>query len=162
MQEPIFYVNGEFVNQSQALIGVSDLALLRGYGIFELTITYNRKPFRLKEHLERLQKSARIIDLDLPWSEGELTKLVYKTLDKNAGGEKTIRILVTGGESQDGMTPTDTPGLIVMVTPEKNHPEKYYREGIKAITFPARREIPRAKTINYVQAIRAPSIINSP
>lgn len=155
MGEPVLYVNGGFVPESQASVAVSDLGLLRGYGVFDFTITYNREPFRLKEHLDRLQNSARIIELDLPWSKEELTGLIYETLQRNPGGEKGIRIIITGGESPDTFTPADQPTLIIMVKPSPVFPREFFTDGVKVITFPAKREIPDAKTLNYVHAIRA-------
>ena len=155
MGEPVLYVNGSFVPESQASLAVSDLGLLRGYGVFDSTITYNREPFRLKQHLDRLQNSASIIELDLPWSKEELAGLIYETLRRNPGGEKSIRIIVTGGESSDTFTPARKPSLIIIVKPAPVFPREFFTEGVKAVTFPAKREIPEAKTLNYVHAVRA-------
>ena len=83
----MFYVNGRFVPKSEALVSVSDLGPLRGFGVFDFTITYNREPFRLKCHLDRLKNSARIIDLDFPRSKEELAGLIYETLQRNPEGE---------------------------------------------------------------------------
>ena len=71
MSEPICHVNGKFLPKSKAVISVFDLGLLRGFGVFDFTRTYNRIPFKLQDHLERLRKSARIIDLDFPWDTQE-------------------------------------------------------------------------------------------
>jgi len=90
MREPVLYVNGRFVPESQASVAVSDLGLLRGYGVFGSSITYNREPFRLKQHLDRLQNSASVIELDLPWSKEELAGPIYETLRRNLGGEKEV------------------------------------------------------------------------
>ena len=50
----IFYVDGRFVPSEEATIPINDLALLRGFGIFDFLKTYNGKPFLLREHIERL------------------------------------------------------------------------------------------------------------
>ena len=153
--EPIFYVNGEYAPESKALLGATDIGLLRGYGVFDFTITYDRKPFRLRDHLDRLWNSARIIGLILPWSKEELEDLVYKTLDMNPEGEKGIRIVVTGGQSNDTFLPSGKPSLIIIVKPVKEYPKKYYTEGVKVITYQGKREIPEAKTLNYITPVRA-------
>jgi len=155
MTKSIFYVNGRFVPESQASIGVSDLGLLRAYGVFDFMITYNREPFRLKDHLERLENSARIIELDLQWKRRELEDVVYRALDRNPGGEKGIRIIATGGQSPDSFTLTGEPSLIIIVKPAKAYPREFFTEGVKIITFPAKRETPEAKTLNYIHAIQA-------
>ncbi len=152
---PVFYVDGRFVPESRAFVGVSDLGLLRAYGVFDYTRTYNREPFRLNDHLERLQNSAKLIELPLPWSRDQLAKFVRRTLDRNPTGEKSVRIVVTGGESPDSYTPVGRPKLIIMVKPIHIYPKVVYTQGVKVITFPGRREIPEAKTLNYSQAIRA-------
>ena len=77
MHNSVFYVDGKFIPENQASINVSDLGLLRGYGIFDFTRTYDREPFRLKEHIERLENSARRIELDLPWNKKELIEVTY-------------------------------------------------------------------------------------
>ncbi len=155
MVEPVFYVKGKYVPRSQAFMSVSDLGLLRGYGVFEYMRTYNREPFRLKDHLERMWNSARVIDLDLPWSMEELTEIIYGTLDRNPDGEQGIRIVVTGGESPDSYTLTEEPSLIVMVKPATVYPKEFFTEGVKVITFTAKRDTPEAKTLNYIDAVRA-------
>jgi len=154
-KEPIFYVNGRFVPQSQARVAVSDLGLLRGYGVFDFTRTYGREPFRLRDHLERLLNSAKLIDLELPWGLEELEGLVYEALDRNPGGERAIRIVATGGESPDSLTPADRPSLIMIVKPVEAYPREFFTEGIKVITYPAKRDLPEAKALNYATAVRA-------
>jgi branched-chain amino acid aminotransferase len=155
MVESIFYVNGKFMPESQASISIYDLGLLRGYGVFDFTMTYDREPFRWKDHYERLRNSADIVDIGLPWSNSELEDLVRRTIDKNPGGEKGIRIIVTGGASPDTFTPADTPSLIIIVKPIRVFPKEFFTEGIKIIMFQGKREIPGAKTMNYVHAVQA-------
>src|SRR5690606_41636651 len=62
----IFYIDGEFVHEGDALLPADDLAILRGYGVFDYMRTYGGKPFRLDAHLKRLERSAALIGLDLP------------------------------------------------------------------------------------------------
>ena len=62
-----YYVDGKFVPASEAVIPIDDLAIMRGFGVFDLLRTQNGKPLFLKEHILRLNTSARRIGLDLPW-----------------------------------------------------------------------------------------------
>ncbi|MEZ4617805.1 MAG: hypothetical protein R2867_20160 [Caldilineaceae bacterium] len=68
MAQPIYYVNGEFVPAGEARLPVNDLSIVRGYGVFDYTRSYHGKPFKLHEHILRLQRSAAAIDLKLPWT----------------------------------------------------------------------------------------------
>ena len=151
----IYYVDGEFLPDSQAQIPVDDLSILRGYGIFDYMRTYSGKPVFLKHHLARLRNSADQIGLDLPWSSEELTEIVRQTLDRNNNAESNIRIVVTGGSSHDFITPQGNPRLLVMVTPLQQFPEDWATDGVKIVTVPFARNIPGAKSIDYIQAIVA-------
>lgn len=151
----IYYVDGKFLPADQAMIPVDDLAILRGIGVFDLLRTYSGRPLFLKEHVERLENSAREINLQLPWSQEEICRVVMDTLARNTVDEANIRIIVTGGSSADFMTPTGRPRLIVLVTPLPKLPPGWFDNGIKVITRQTGRRIPGAKSIDYLSASMA-------
>lgn len=151
----VYYIDGEFVQEEDASLPVSDLAIVRGYGVFDFLRTYGGKPFHLQSHLERLERSAHIIQLAMPWTREELTRIVFETLNRNSYDESNIRILVTGGSSDDFLTPTSAPRLMVLVTAAKNTPDYYYETGGKVVTVSEERYLPSAKSLNYVPAILA-------
>ena len=149
----IYYVDGQFVEEHQAVIPVDDLSVLRGYGIFDFLRTYNGVPFHLEDHLLRLQRSARLIGLQLPHSQAALAEIVRETLARNNHLESNIRIVVTGGLSPDGITPGTSPRLLVMVGAVKPMPAEWYTAGAKIVTCHVERFMPGAKSINYIPAI---------
>jgi branched-chain amino acid aminotransferase len=152
----IFYLNGKFLNEKEAKISIYDLGLLRGYAVFDFLRTYNQKPFYLDEHLKRLLNSARLIGIKHNYNLKFLRKIIFKTLKKNnihKNLEYSIRIILTGGNSQDFITPLK-PNLIVMITPLKKLDEKLYQKGIKLITKISERILPQAKTIIYTEAVK--------
>jgi len=150
----IFYVDGEFVPEDRAVISVKDLGLLRGYGVFDFLRTYNRRPFYLKEHIDRLECSSKLIGLCLPMGKKEISDIINETLLKNETLEETnIRILLTGGMTQDSITPQNMPRLIVMVTPLTVFPAFVYKNGAAVITIHDERYLPASKSINYIPAI---------
>jgi branched-chain amino acid aminotransferase len=155
MGELIFYLNGRFIPQSQAKISVTDLGFVRGYGVFDFLRTYHGCPFKLDEHLDRLANSAREIHLTLLWSKRKLHDLVLATISKNHLPEANIKIIVSGGESSDQLTPGDKPTLAILVYPPVVYPKPFYDNGIKVITVSVLRSFPLAKTINYIPAIVA-------
>ena len=148
----IYYIDGEFVPAEKAVIPVDDLAILRGIGVFDLLRTYDGKPYFLDAHIDRLERSAREIDLTLPWSHDEIATLVKQTLAKNDIPEANIRIVVTGGSSKDFMTPSGTPRLLVLVSPVPKLPAAWYTQGVKIISWEVERPIPGAKSIDYISA----------
>lgn len=149
----IYYVNGDFVEDQQAKISVNDLSVIRGFGIFDFLRTYNGIPFHLDEHLRRLERSARLIGLELPHSRKKIAEIVQATLQRNLHKESNIRLVVTGGLSNDCITPGDSPQLLVMVTGVKEMPAQWYSDGAKVITSHVERFMPGAKSINYIPAI---------
>jgi branched-chain amino acid aminotransferase len=148
----IYYVDGQFVPASEAVIPVDDLAIMRGFGVFDLLRTLNGKPLFLNEHVKRLQVSARRLGIELPWGPRELTGIVIETLQRNSFEESNIRIVVTGGSSPDFITPQGTPRLLVLITRAPQLPHWWYTDGVKVITFYSERSIPGAKSIDYVSA----------
>ena len=62
----IYYIDGEFVKDSEAVISVNDMAILRGFGVFDFLRTYGGKPFFLEDHIKRLENSGKLIGVHLP------------------------------------------------------------------------------------------------
>ena len=147
-----YYVDGQFVAASEAVIPVDDLAIMRGLGVFDLLRTLNGKPLFLQEHIMRLEDSASRIGIALPWPRPELIRVVMETLHRNSFKESNIRIVVTAGSSPDFLTPQGKPRLLVLVTPAPELPSGWYTAGVKIITFLSERNIPGAKSIDYVPA----------
>ena len=152
MNMNIYYVDGEFVPADRAVIPVDDLAIIRGVGVFDLLRTYGGKPYFLEAHVSRLLNSAKAIDLDLPWSHDQICQVATETLARNEVDEANIRIIITGGPSDDFMTPSGRPRLLVLVTPLPPLPQERYRKGIKVMTVHSRRSMPGAKSIDYLSA----------
>lgn len=151
----VFFVDGEFISATDARVPINDLAVLRGYGIFDYTRTYGGVPFHLDANLHRLQNSARLIGLELPHYLDEIHDIVLATLARNAHAESAIRIVVTGGTSSDFITPDGPSRLLVMVSPAPRLPVDWYDTGIRITTTNAERYLPQAKTLNYIPAIVA-------
>ena len=151
----VFYINGEYVDAEKASISASDLAVLRGYGVFDYLRTYGGVPFQLGAHLRRLQRSATLIELACPWDIEELGEIVSGTLSRNCYAESGIRIVVTGGDSPNGFLPSGESRLLVMVTPIHDLPAEAYKNGAAVVTVEQGRHLPEAKTINYIPGITA-------
>lgn len=85
----IFFMDGKFIPEEQALISVTTHALHYGTGVFEgIRAYFNEKEnamliFRAKEHFERIKQSAKIMFLDIPYSVDELIKFTSELLQKN-------------------------------------------------------------------------------
>jgi branched-chain amino acid aminotransferase len=79
----VVYHNGEFVPESEARISIYDSALMFGDMVFEMTRSFNKVQFKLREHLERLYASMRMVRIPLDMSIDEMEKAVYETIEAN-------------------------------------------------------------------------------
>ena len=77
------YFNGKLVPEAEARISIYDSALMFGDMVFEMTRSFNRKQFKLKEHLERLYVGLKILRIPLTMTEAEMEKACYETIEAN-------------------------------------------------------------------------------
>ena len=150
-----WYIDGRWAHPREATISINDTAILRAYSVFESLRTYDRRPFHLDEHLARLYRSAELIDLDIPYTREQIAAVIREVIARNAYKHATIRIFVTGGETEDSILPTGKPVLVVLITPLGERDMQRFAQGIKVITTRLQRIMPEAKTNNYVAAVRA-------
>jgi len=152
----IYYIDGQYVDEDKCVLSVKDIIVLRGFGVFDFLITYKKRPFHLKEHVQRLETSAQKIGLTLKHTNDEICAIVEETIRRNTHhDESNIRIVYTGGISSDGVTPEGNGYLIVMVTLKHQLPDLWYSDGAKLVTAELERFIPGAKSTNYLTAVWA-------
>jgi len=154
------YVNGTYVPADIAALPMNDLGIVRGYGVFDVLRTYNRKPFHLHAHIERLQKSAAAIKLTLPWPIDELEQTVQDLLAHNYAafpelGNVSVRVIATGGPSSTFFTPEQKPSLAILLSPIAPRDEALYARGARLVTVEMERYMPGVKSLNYIGAIIA-------
>ena len=83
MSQRTVYFNGRFVPEAEARVSIFDSALMYGDMAFEMTRTYNRRPFKLREHLDRLYGSLRLLEIDCGLSLDDMERLTLETLQRN-------------------------------------------------------------------------------
>lgn len=79
----VVYFNGEFVPEAEARISIYDSALMFGDMVFEMTRSFNKVQFKLREHLERLYASIKIVQLPISMTIDEMEQAVYETIEAN-------------------------------------------------------------------------------
>lgn len=154
--ETITYLNGRFLPASEASLPLQDLAIVRGYGVFDYCRTYLRRPFHLDEHLARLGRSAAQLHLTLPYSAAQIGEVVGELIERNPHlPEMGLRFVVTGGVAADFFTPTAAPSLAILPSPAPSYPATLFTDGARLVTTPIGREFPTIKSLNYIGAILA-------
>jgi D-alanine transaminase/branched-chain amino acid aminotransferase len=144
------YVNGEIMPASDGVIGISDLALQRGYGVFDFGRTYNGKLFHFGQNIKRFRRSASALHLAVPVSDEEIGETVLHLIDESDLKIPCIRMLLTGGYSST----LENPNFIIIAEELPTYPAEVYSNGVKIITVEYQRELPHVKTINYLNMIR--------
>ena len=79
----LVYMNGSFVAEAEAKISIYDSALMFGDMVFEMTRSFNKEQFKLREHLQRLYASIHYVHIPLKMSIDEMEAACYATIEKN-------------------------------------------------------------------------------
>lgn len=146
------FVDGEIVRTSEARVPIDDLGLLRCYSIYEGITTVGTTPVFLTEHVDRLENSARILGLRPRYSWEEIEKIITNLAQYVKAPRGDIRVVLTGGRSADGITPSSKSLLYAIVNDMTPLPRAAYTEGIKVMTHEYQRVMPECKTTHYTMA----------
>jgi branched-chain amino acid aminotransferase len=146
------YINDTFIAAEKASVLITDLAIQRGYGIFDFFKTIGGKPIFLQDHLDRFYTSARKMHLTIPYTPAELKAIIAELMEKNDLPDSGIRMTLTGGYSADGYQLPETHNLIItqqhfLMNLDLN------TSGIKVVTYDYQRQLSGMKTIDYSMAI---------
>jgi len=156
------FIDGKYYDELDAKISVFDHGLLYGDGVFEGIRAYNRRVFKLKDHIDRLFNSARAILLEIPMSPEEVTNAVLEACRENKIRNGYIRLVVTRGRGTLGLNPKSCkrPSVIVIADKIQLYPPEFYQRGLDIITVPTTRNLhsalnPAIKSLNYLNNILA-------
>ncbi len=156
------YIDGAFYPKSQAKISVYDHGFLYGDGVFEGIRAYNGVVFKLKEHVDRLYRSAHAIMLNIPLTKEEMIQAVVATLRLNKMKDSYIRLIVSRGVGDLGLDPRKCPKpTVIIITDTINIKAGNAKEtGITTMFSWVRRNPVDAttheiKSLNYLNSILA-------
>ncbi|MBU1992917.1 MAG: aminotransferase class IV [Patescibacteria group bacterium] len=136
-------LNGKFVAAKDAKISVFDAGFTSGYGIYETLRAEDGEIAHLNDHIERLFRSAKFVDLKLPWTKTKLKKWTRETLKKNRLKDARLRITVSFGSDPNYSSKESGPTLVIFAVSNLRNPK---RLGFSAVTCEMERVLPEAKT----------------
>lgn len=127
------YLNGEYKALAEASINVLDRGFTFGDGVYEVIPVFNRKIFRLDEHMQRLKNSLQAIYMDDPLSKQEWLAIFNRLVESEESANQSIYLQITRGvtERDHDISLADNPTVFVMSRPII---KKDLSAGIKAIT----------------------------
>ncbi len=152
-------VNNDFVPSEKATLPVTDLALQRGYGIFDFLRALNFKPVFIEDHLDRFYRSATNLYLQIPYTRDELKGIIAGLIERNGIKNSGIKLLLTGGNSPDGYS-MGIPNLVITQS-ELTGSSENLEQGLHLASYNYQRQVPGVKTIDYLHAIYLQSFIKA-
>lgn len=147
------FFNWDWIDPSTPQLLLSDIGLLRGYGIFDFFNAQNGKPIFMDAHLDRFYRSAQRLHMEVPLTRDELSGVVHELLRKNGEPDAGIRMVLTGGYSENAYSPAK-PNLMVLQQPYGEPAPDVVARGVGLITTSFKRELPEIKSTNYLNGIR--------
>jgi D-alanine transaminase len=135
------YLNGQFLPMEQAHVSVLDRGFIFGDGVYEVIPVYSRHPFRLAEHLRRLQASLDSIRLANPYPDAKWAALISTLIEQNSSEDQSVYLHVTRGVApRDHAFPADTPPTVFMMSnPLIASTKAQCEAGVTAISQPDNR-----------------------
>ncbi len=147
----ICFLNGKYLEYAEAAVHVSDIGLQRGYAIFDYFLEMEgRIPF-YDDYLDRFYTSADRLGLKVPLCRKDLKETIAELLRQNRMKSSGIKLLLTGGYSDDLYTPS-TPSFMILNLPLHHNPGEF-SDGVKLILLDYQRHIPEVKTTFYLPSI---------
>jgi D-alanine transaminase len=133
----VCYLNGEFLPLAEARVSALDRGFLFGDAAYEVLPVYAGRPFRLRQHLERLDRSLHEIGMAAPLPHAEWARLCQELVARNAAQQAYLYLQVTRGVEfgrnhawPDGLKPT----IFAYATELEPLPAALLEQGVAAVT----------------------------
>ena len=160
MQDAEFiFLNGKIISNTDGNISSGDRGFLYGDGIYETLRSYNGKPFKLAEHLERMRHSAKQLKISFGYTNADIGETVNDLIEKNRSQDAYIRITLSRGTGGSRLQMDDSldPTVIIQAKPFTPYEKELYEEGMSLVVSDCRRStscpISRHKSINLLKSI---------
>ena len=132
----LVYLNGDYLPLEEARVPVLDRGFIFGDGVYEVIPVYDRRPFRLHEHLARLQRSLDGIRLDNPHTEAEWEARILRIVEAAEAEDQGVYLQVTRGPApRDHAFPKEIRQTVfIMASPLTTPPREAVEHGVGAVT----------------------------
>jgi branched-subunit amino acid aminotransferase/4-amino-4-deoxychorismate lyase len=150
------YLNGRIIPLAKAVLPIMDIAVLRGYGVFDSMSAVGERVLHLDDHLKRFFASAKATGISIHHMKAEIKTAIDALLKKNKLPLAKVRIVATGGTTINSGLEFDakTGSLFILVEEHAELPASYYENGVRLMTAEYERPLPQAKTTNYMLAVQ--------
>ena len=160
--EKLVYHNGRIISASEARVSVFDAGFTNAAGLFETLRVYDGRVMRLRDHTERLLRSAAALGLHIDTTHESLERGILELLAASGLREARMRLTVTPGNvPRPGEPIEETPVTTVVITAEqvRPYPAELYRHGMRVCLCPYKQSrlnpIAGHKTLDYLPRLLA-------
>ena len=151
------WINGSFIDEKEAKVGVFDAGFQHGVGLFETMIAKNSRVFQAEAHMNRLKESAAGLRLTEKLHVEPLIEALHLTLKENSQSDARMRLTITGGDlnmlQRTGEQGNADPTIVIQSQPTTQYPDAFFKKGVH-VTLASGRVNPYEfgaghKTLNY-------------
>ena len=148
----IAYINQIFTAAEKAALPIGDLAIQRGYAVFDYFRIKQNAPLFLDDYLDRFFRSADLMFLHPVQTREEVKSIMSELMAQNKMAESGMRMILTGGCSPDHYEPA-LPNLVIVQEELQMPSHERFMAGVKVITHEYQRDLPLVKTTNYLMGV---------
>jgi len=136
--DSLCYLNGDYLPLASARIPVLDRGFIFGDGVYEVVPAYRKRPFRLEQHLDRLQRSLAAVRIDHPFRRDQWRTIIERLIESAAPQDLTVYLQVTRGVAKrDFAFPANVAPTVFAMASPLNRPGADQRErGLRAVSVP--------------------------
>lgn len=161
-EELVVMIDGQIVPSERACVSVLDRGFLYGDSVFEVMRAYDKRVYAMREHTERLFRSAGLVHIELAADVEQVIEEVSRAVEASPYRDVIVRVHVTRGVAPLGLDPTPARGALRVAIVAPVHPPSFedYRDGIAVTTHRTERaadntEAAGAKVANYLVSLLA-------
>ncbi len=151
------FLNGEFVDEENAMVSVFDRSFRYGDGLFEAVLVRHGKMFRWVQHAERLERSAKFLKIPLPFSIAELESAARELILRNEARDCALRLQVSRGTGPRGYAPSgeEKPVVVMSLHPMQAHTLQPWKLTVCSLRIPADDPLSHHKTCSRLTQVLA-------
>lgn len=134
----LLYLNGEVMPLEEGRVSVEDRGFQFADGVYDVAAVFAGVPYELREHIDRLFRSAQALELDIPHSPEQMEALARRLLTQSGLSDCILYFQVTRGHAprNHAFPDSPTPTVVIYTREFTGRPREYYERGVSVITVP--------------------------
>ena len=147
-------MNGKIMPLAKAALPITDIAVARGYAVFDAMLAVGDNVFHGMAHIDRFFASAKAARISIRYSKAEVYASIQALLRKNNLPRAKVRVIATGGNVVNGLEfDNESASLLIIAEPFTELSDAVYEKGVNLMTAEYQRPLAHAKTTNYMLAV---------